>query len=738
MKSSYNLLTNLRVANNMTTQYIIQPAEFINQLHQFFKNTHNSAETLIVDSIDHRSCIYMEIDSEPSAQTLPEPIEIGYVLFKNKVYFVEKHLNKCSLLKELSSEELVECKNRLNYRLEEKANKPILLLDSQLAYLAKLTKHHRTTQFLKIAIKNDALCLQFGANNKALIIDDQSKLHPILSILYTTLKSYNDQHVPATKRVEQTNEQQTSELYTFIVPDKTRNQKLVHAFTWLKEGIRNMLRVLLFDNVVFKHTIGALVALIANYGNPHYRTEPGTLSNILSGLIFPGGTTKPQVTAKGTIILESAASNQFNAMARVEAARNKNGQFEFDHIQFDEFAIQMPDHSYVASVSARNDLAKNKDINECVYVVAFNGNGGCYQSEMVYDAYALRQYEAHGIPVELIRFNYPGVLNSTGYPYTAEELINAGIAQVQRLLDKGVKPEHIQIQGMSLGGSISSYVANYYHERGQTLGGLCVSRTFSSTTNVAISYLDRLPYAGTLLSFLLRPLMALGLWATKWHLDTARNVANHPDNKTWFTIAHSPKVIRKSYDSMGKTILDDNVLEYSSSIHKSWRIQLKHALGKYFGLFGYKSEYYKEMNAAHKLVAVHKMDESDDSILSYEHCAHADVRPFGLNKYTHRDHHHTIRASEPMLLVRDKQKGSSSIMIKTLASSPSGDGQLTIPSSIELGQQTVQFLVEHIPEKWRVSNEATYFGRFFKSPEERDTSERVISSLVQTAINLIP
>ncbi len=69
----------------------------------------------------------------------------------------------------------------------------------------------------------------------------------------------------------------------------------------------------------------------------------------------------------------------------------------------------------------------------------------------------------------VITFDYPGVGIKSGEVVKAtktKQLVNAGIAQVQRLLDQNVKPENIVLDGISLGGAVATLTAAHFHKKG--------------------------------------------------------------------------------------------------------------------------------------------------------------------------------------------------------------------------------------------------------------------------------
>ncbi|ARG98711.1 alpha/beta hydrolase [Legionella micdadei] len=688
-------------------------------------------DRLEIHYCDQRPCFFVEADPETDTS-----IEVGYFLWNNQLYY-RSNLNSLSNPVHLTDEQITLLKNRIAY---PDTPSPLLITTSQLQHFLALTGPRKAI-FLTIDVVDNQLRWRFGDNTEMVIADDEEKIHPALSALYDSLKQFNKEQQTKEQESEPTFPQtQPQSDYYFEMPAKTTKETFLLPFIWLSKGLKTLLRILLFDNFLFKYTIGLAVAFVANYGNPYYKAEPGTLSDILRQIIFPGGTKKPQVHADGSITLDPTLSRQFYALKMMESHRNlATNEIEYtvgtELVKFSEFYIQMPDGSQVAGIQASNRLVEaHSSDGQIPYVIFCNGNSGCYQEEAPYDAYFLEKCAQKGIPVNMVRFNYPGVLNSTGYPSVFDDLVLAGIAQKQRLLTKGVRSENIQVHGFSLGGAIASYVASFFHERDQTPGACYVSRTFSSTTNVGLSYVRKIPVIGPLLGYVLRPILAFGLWGTEWLADTAKHLASLPDDRTWYTVARTPKTVQTRYSEQNKPIKDDEVLVYDASIHQSWRFKLKRFLAKHFGLFGYKKETYKEMNAARKLVTCFREKDTfgeEVAKLSSVHCAHADVRPFGLRL----DETGNIRQladsnNYPQLALFARSQTSSGAIMTEIP-------ETTIAKNEELGNQSVEFLRMHSPCVNSTHSASRYFD-FFKQDSERSEREKIASKITQTIIDYIP
>lgn len=114
------------------------------------------------------------------------------------------------------------------------------------------------------------------------------------------------------------------------------------------------------------------------------------------------------------------------------------------------------------------------------YIVKFNGNGGLYQD--LVEEYA---EDAASLNASVIGFNYRGVGKSELTPTQYYKLVTDGIAQVNRLLlEKGVSPDNILLDGHSLGGSVAVMVAKHFHDKGIKVF-VWNDRSFSSLARAA-------------------------------------------------------------------------------------------------------------------------------------------------------------------------------------------------------------------------------------------------------------
>jgi hypothetical protein len=391
----------------------------------------------------------------------------------------------------------------------------------------------------------------------------------------------------------------------------TRWQRVKKPLTVLHNALKWMVREILINKLSMP--CSWLVTLIANRTNPHYKIPSSDLTHVLGKLIFPAGLSRPVFAAKrdtrGTIRVDLGPilSHQFNALmdATHQQTQRAFGQEPGQHPT--EFKVHLDD-AVLTGVTHHNHPQQTDPTYQCLHLLYFNGNSGAYQGDIHNVSNDLKLFRSeHDLDVTAVQFNYPGVLDSTGQVKQAHDLVQAGIAQVERLNKQLHIPYHlIALHGVSLGGSIAAHVANYYYDRGILLAGLYASRTFSSTTAVALSYLEKAillfakkiqrqlknntlgrwightlgPGLAALICALCKPFIALGLWGSRWQLDTAEHFCSLPEDKRQYSVVRSPKSLRTDPEHLPK---DDAVLVHSASLHEAWRLKLKRFFEKRTG-----------------------------------------------------------------------------------------------------------------------------------------------------------
>ncbi|WP_160264728.1 hypothetical protein [Legionella norrlandica] len=423
-----------------------------------------------------------------------------------------------------------------------------------------------------------------------------------------------------------------STLFSHIKFPSMASGNSFEGFKDSKNKLKWFIRYFLLDTELIGGLVGRIIAYTANKENKHYKTIPSNvLAKTLGPLIFPAGSKKPTIdpiNQRGIIVIDSILHKQYKALRDYRPVyKNGEGAIRFKskpvEIQLRKNDIKLE------TVIASNSLVKLHNNHDHLHVIYFSGNSGCFQQDHKMVAENLLCYEKDGLPVTAIQFNYPGILNSEGQVEIAQDLIDAGIAQVQSLLDQGVPHSKIVLHGVSLGGSIASHVAAHFHKlpkqdnfnEKQTLGGLYVSRTFASTAQVGRDFFNRAlgdNILSRIISTFCLPLIKLGTWGSEWDLDTGKAFFSLPRDKRNYSVIISPKLHREKYrkEHRGtffqelfdfilrrkKNPVDDAILR--RGLHDSWEKKFEGYLIK-CGYYGEKAKNnYPKENSYRKMMVV--------------------------------------------------------------------------------------------------------------------------------------
>jgi hypothetical protein len=199
------------------------------------------------------------------------------------------------------------------------------------------------------------------------------------------------------------------------------------------------------------------------------------------------------------------------------------------------------------------------------YIINFVGTNGTYEGSM--DQMA---DDAKALQCNVVGFNFRGVMNSTGKPKSADDLVTDGIAQVQRLLDKGVDPQNITLKGHSLGAGIATLVAKHFHDNKKKIN-LFNGRSFSSITNVVVGHIRTYNQATghqellgkKIVGWIAKPFIKFILALVKWEIDAESAYKSLPATHKEYMVIKSSKDARKS----SKPPIDDRIITNYGSLH---------------------------------------------------------------------------------------------------------------------------------------------------------------------------
>ncbi len=226
----------------------------------------------------------------------------------------------------------------------------------------------------------------------------------------------------------------------------------------------------------------------------------------------------------------------------------------------DFFTLETSEGAVLDSVAVTAANEKNKPIAERKFVIA------CMARDQNYINWVKDfKYSADQIGCTVIGFNYRGVDYSKGMVWTQENMINDTLAQVERLLALGAKPENIGLEGMCLGGAVATLAAARLHEQNLKVK-LYNERSFRSLSRFITGFI--IPDANCSLwnpvnwlryitvgfvYIIIAPLV----WLAGWQMDA---------ESAWDKIPQTDKdysVIRNPMDPNPEAPKDDGVVEGS-------------------------------------------------------------------------------------------------------------------------------------------------------------------------------
>lgn len=181
---------------------------------------------------------------------------------------------------------------------------------------------------------------------------------------------------------------------------------------------------------------------------------------------------------------------RFNPKAKVFDSRN----LEVNPKEMVNCATDFGRTIQLETFSFQHQDFKNKALKEQYYRLHCSGNSG--NCSRFFEELALLSQKHPEL--KTITYNHPGVEGSGGLMMTQDDLVNALYAQVKNLIANGVKPEHIELSGFSIGAATAALTAKKLKDECYNVNLFC-DRTFSTMSKVVT---DKLPIFGTILKFL--------------------------------------------------------------------------------------------------------------------------------------------------------------------------------------------------------------------------------------------
>jgi effector protein SdbA len=206
------------------------------------------------------------------------------------------------------------------------------------------------------------------------------------------------------------------------------------------------------------------------------------------------------------------------------------------------FSLKGLDGSILDSVEIAADGEAEKDLDKRTFVIMCMPRSNSYMAWLK----RLRIY-AEQAETTYVAFNYRGVERSRGVIWTEDDMVDDALAQAQRLMLMGVKPENIAFEGECLGAAIATMAAAEMHKQGNKVN-LFNARSFRSTFDLALykilpgksaSWLHPATYARYALAGLFIVFVAPIILLSRWNMNAEAAWKQIPDENKDFMVVRS-------------------------------------------------------------------------------------------------------------------------------------------------------------------------------------------------------
>ncbi len=265
--------------------------------------------------------------------------------------------------------------------------------------------------------------------------------------------------------------------------------------------------------------------------------------NLLAGMRFVAN--KVFGSLLGRIILKAQTLNFSDEIAKKTSfiASNKGD------LNIQQKKIFSEDGSELDTLelsSKTQDKLSEKKHTDPIYVLNFVGYDMCYEQILDDMKRDVDDFAAKGFNAHVIGFNYRNVAESRGKVRSKDDLVKDGIAQVQALLDQGVKPENITLKAYSLGGGIGTLVAEHFYKN-DTPVYLFNNRSFSRLSTTVSEWIRTGKRSGyrdknvwtQMAGIITKPFIWFGLNMAKWEIDAASAYKRLPEQFKTLIVARS-------------------------------------------------------------------------------------------------------------------------------------------------------------------------------------------------------
>jgi pimeloyl-ACP methyl ester carboxylesterase len=212
------------------------------------------------------------------------------------------------------------------------------------------------------------------------------------------------------------------------------------------------------------------------------------------------------------------------------------------------------------------------------HIIRFLGNTIRYRLQMDEAIDEVQEHDCH-----IVLFDYRGVGLSRGELRSQWDLVRDGVAAVRRLLDEGIPPEKITLDGQSLGGVVATLTAKYLYDRGIHVK-VFSDRSLSSTTHFVVAWIRGFGYEdgyhtsflGRIAGWIAYPIVKLAVSLVDWDMEAGKAFRSLPVTHREHLVLRSDKHQRNPPHAdnpamIVDTPIDDHVIRHWASIHAALR-----------------------------------------------------------------------------------------------------------------------------------------------------------------------
>lgn len=256
--------------------------------------------------------------------------------------------------------------------------------------------------------------------------------------------------------------------------------------------------------------------------------------------------------------------------------------FEQNEQQYKFYTLKTSSGAELDSVEVRGKEVASKPMADRTFIVSCCPRSNNYTSWL-----KQHRYYADQLGTTVVAFNYSGTGQSQGIVSSQEEMRQNTIAQVQRLIALGAKPENIGLIGESLGGNIATFAAAEMHRQGYPVK-LFNSRSFRSSAAIILDKIlpgkhannwNPVNWGRWLLVGLVKMIIVPLLYLARWDLSVDKAFKSIPVDDRDFIVVRSKK------DEAGHRYRDDDTVShahasiYSLVKEEQQRLQAKKEIG---------------------------------------------------------------------------------------------------------------------------------------------------------------